>query len=98
MVFLSLVVFGFSTKPLTMIRLFAELSGHYPITEKPHEFFDPTGDLYAQPDQFALSGTRAKFDSSSASLGSFCILSGLSELCCVWFRWSAFHYYPKTRT
>jgi hypothetical protein len=29
MVFLSLVVFGFSTKPLTMIRLFAELSGHY---------------------------------------------------------------------
>jgi hypothetical protein len=30
MVFLSLVVFGFSTKPLTMIRLFAELSGHYP--------------------------------------------------------------------
>jgi hypothetical protein len=31
MVFLLLVVFGFSTKPLTMIRLFAELSGHYPI-------------------------------------------------------------------
>jgi hypothetical protein len=30
MVFLLLVVFGFSTKPLTMIRLFAELSGHYP--------------------------------------------------------------------
>jgi hypothetical protein len=29
MVFLLLVVFGFSTKPLTMIRLFAELSGHY---------------------------------------------------------------------
>jgi len=31
MVFLLLVVFGFSTKPLTMIRLFAELSGHYPV-------------------------------------------------------------------
>jgi len=33
MVFLLLVVFGFSTKPLTMIRLFAELSGHYLIFE-----------------------------------------------------------------
>jgi len=30
MVFLSLVVFGFITEPPTMIRLFAELSGHYP--------------------------------------------------------------------
>jgi hypothetical protein len=29
-VFPSLVVFGFSTKPPTMTRLFAELSGHYP--------------------------------------------------------------------
>jgi len=29
MVFLSLVVFGFITEPPTMIRLFAELSGHY---------------------------------------------------------------------
>jgi hypothetical protein len=29
MVFPSLVVFGFITKPPTMIRLFAELSGHY---------------------------------------------------------------------
>jgi hypothetical protein len=28
-VFPSLVVFGFSTKPPTMTRLFAELSGHY---------------------------------------------------------------------
>jgi hypothetical protein len=34
MVFLSLVVFGFSTKPLTMIRLFAELSGHYRFWKK----------------------------------------------------------------
>jgi hypothetical protein len=30
MVFAPLVVFGFSTKPPTMIRLFAELAGHYP--------------------------------------------------------------------
>jgi hypothetical protein len=37
MVFLSLVVFGFSTKPLTMIRLFAELSGHYPENAKRRE-------------------------------------------------------------
>jgi hypothetical protein len=29
MVFAPLVVFGFSTKPPTMIRLFAELAGHY---------------------------------------------------------------------
>jgi hypothetical protein len=35
MVFLLLVVFGFSTKPLTMIRLFAELSGHYPTSAAP---------------------------------------------------------------
>jgi hypothetical protein len=35
MVFLLLVVFGFSTKPLTMIRLFAELSGHYPRNRLP---------------------------------------------------------------
>jgi hypothetical protein len=31
MVFLSSVVLGFITKPLTMIRLFAELFGHYPL-------------------------------------------------------------------
>jgi hypothetical protein len=30
MVFLRSVVLGFITKPLTMIRLFAELFGHYP--------------------------------------------------------------------
>jgi hypothetical protein len=30
MVFLCSVVLGFNTKPLTMIRLFAELFGHYP--------------------------------------------------------------------
>jgi hypothetical protein len=29
MVFLCSVVLGFITKPLTMIRLFAELFGHY---------------------------------------------------------------------
>jgi hypothetical protein len=33
MVFPSLVVFGFITKPPTMIRLFAELSGHYPESD-----------------------------------------------------------------
>jgi hypothetical protein len=44
MVFLSLVVFGFSTKPLTMIRLFAELSGHYPKKTKSEQ----TGSLETQ--------------------------------------------------
>jgi hypothetical protein len=34
MVFPSLVVFGFITKPPTMIRLFAELSGHYRAGKK----------------------------------------------------------------
>jgi hypothetical protein len=33
MVFLCRVVFGFITKPPTMIRLFAELSGRYPRTK-----------------------------------------------------------------
>jgi hypothetical protein len=40
MVFLLLVVFGFSTKPLTMIRLFAELSGHYLGDQLPHPLTD----------------------------------------------------------
>jgi hypothetical protein len=32
MVFLCSVVLGFITKPLTMIRLFAELFGHYRVS------------------------------------------------------------------
>jgi hypothetical protein len=41
MVFLLLVVFGFSTKPLTMIRLFAELSGHYQSLETKRRWHNP---------------------------------------------------------
>jgi hypothetical protein len=37
MAFPLLVVFGFITKPPTMIRLFAELFGHYRLTEGSHK-------------------------------------------------------------
>jgi hypothetical protein len=62
MVFLLLVVFGFSTKPLTMIRLFAELSGHYLFFGLPLLPVDHPSIHVVQAKLKACSGGRGRDD------------------------------------
>jgi hypothetical protein len=63
MVFLLLVVFGFSTKPLTMIRLFAELSGHYLPQQSRALFCSYTHEIFvrAPEDSSAQTAGRERF-------------------------------------
>jgi hypothetical protein len=71
------VVFGFITKPLTMIRLFAELFGHYLVSGKtrplPRETCAASSRLFEQPADTATGnrvGERAGVSRSRGSAGN----------------------------